>query len=237
GAFTITFAQGSNTIQSLHASTSALELRGGTLNVRFSSELDSTFTLDGGTLGVEGPLTLTGDTLWTAGMIDHDGPLINNATDTLAGSSAKFLRGTLPNSGTIVHTGSADLQVTAFARLNNQDTGVYDLQTDAGIVGEGAFTGQFNNLGTLLKSAGTGTSLVSAVNNQGGLIHVQTGTIGLGRAGKTHTGGTFVAEAGATLDLTSGSSNDRFTGSYTGWGDGRILLANGSLTLGGAGAT
>src|SRR5262249_22569795 len=112
GAFTITFAQGSNTIQSLHASTSALELRGGTLNVRFSSELDSTFTLDGGTLGVEGPLTLTGDTLWTAGMIDHDGPLINNATITLAGSSAKFLRGTLTNSGTIVHTGSADLQVT-----------------------------------------------------------------------------------------------------------------------------
>lgn len=237
GAYTVTFAQGSVTVNSLWASTSSLALQFGTLGLRSPSLIQSPLTLGGGRLTVDGPLFLLGDTTWTGGEFDGPGPVINLAYLTLSGSEAKFVRGTFTNYGIVTHTGTADLQVTAFGQFNNQAGALYDLQTDAGLSGEGAFTGHFNNLGWLRKSAGAGTSLVSAVNNQGGLLEVLTGTLGLGRAGKTHTGGFLWAHDGATLDLTSGSANDRFTGYYSGWGDGHVVLASGQLTLGGTGAT
>jgi hypothetical protein len=235
GAFTITHAQGSDTIHSIHASASSLVLSGGNLDVRSTSNLDASLTVSGGYLGVEGPLDLNGSTQWTAGTIDHDGPLTNNGTFTLSGPDIKLLQGTLVNNATIVQTDSGDLHIGAFAGLRNESTGLYDLQSDANIIGEGGFTGTFTNLGTLLKSEGTETSWVPAVANQGGTVDVESGTLGLGGAGKAHiNGGTFIEAAGAVLDLTSGYSNGSYSGTYTGYGDGIIRLDSGTFQVAGS---
>jgi hypothetical protein len=237
GAFTITHAQNNDTINSLHASTSSLEISGGNLNTRSSSNIDSSLTIDGGYLGAQGPFTLNGTTSWTAGQIDHDGPVINNGTFTLSGSNIKLLTGTLNNYGTIVQTGTGDLHIGAFAHLNNEGMALYDLESDANLVGDGGFTGPFNNYGTLLKSDGTATSLAAAVANQGGTIDVESGNLGLGTAGENQTGGTFIVATGSVLDLTSGATNGNFGGTFTGSGGGQVVLQSGQLNVTNSGAT
>jgi hypothetical protein len=238
GAFTITHAQNSDNIHSLHASVSSLALTGGTLIVRSTSNIDSSLTISGGDLGAQGPLSLNGTTSWTGGTIDNDGPTINNGTFTLSGSDIKLLQGTLTNHNLITQTGTGDLHIGAFAHLNNQSTGLFDLQSDANVVGDGAFTGTFANVGTLRKSGGSSTSLVSAVANQGGAIDVESGSLGLGTAGKSNTGGgTFTVAAGSVLDLTSGGTSDSFAGTYTGSGGGLVVLQSGTLNVASTGAT
>jgi hypothetical protein len=64
---------------------------------------------------------------------------------------------------------------------------------------------------------------------------VDAGTLSF--AGATSTGAGFTVAAGATLDLTGGTTTTTLTGTYGGSGDGTVLLASGRLNVGTAGAT
>jgi hypothetical protein len=239
GPITITHAQNNDTIFSLRATSSALVLSGGTITTRSSSELDGSLILSGGTLAPQGPLTLNGDIQWTAGRIDGAGPTINNNVITLSGPNSKLLSGNLTNNGTIIVTETGDLNINGSGVLNNQFSSLVDLESDAGITGQGTSVGQLSNLGTVLKSAGTGTSHIPALSNQGGTLDVESGIMQLGGAGKSNMGGgTFIAGAGAILDLATGSNDGTYMGTYTGSGDGTVRLSRGRIeAVGDSGVT
>ena len=57
---------------------------------------------------------------------------------------------------------------------------------------------------------------------------MRTGTLALASAGGTNTGGSFTVSAGATLDLTGGSTV-AYQGSYTGSGSGEVVLGSGTF--------
>ena len=56
-------------------------------------------------------------------------------------------------------------------------------------------------------------------------------------AGGTSTGGTYDAASGAVIDLTGGSGNTVFTGTYTGSGAGTVQFIVGEISIGNGGAT
>ena len=234
GSFTITHAQNNDTIFSLHAGSSSLVLSGGTLTTRSSSELDGSFTLSGGTLAPQGPFTLAGDTQWMSGSFSN-GPTINNGTITLSGPAPKLLSGTLTNNGTVAVTDTGDLNINGSGVLSNQFSGLVELQSDAGITGQGTSVGRLDDFGTVLKSGGTGTSLAPALQIDGGTLDVESGTLQLGGGSKANTGGgTFIVGAGAVLDLATGSNDGTYMGTYTGYGDGTVRLSRGQIQAVGA---
>lgn len=175
---------------------------------------------------------------WTGGTIGGSGTLTNTGSMTVGGPGSPDLRGSLADAGTISQTGG-DLLTGGGGQLTIASGGVYDIQTDNGINWDTSGpVPQVVNQGTLKKSAGTGTSTVSArFSNSGGTIVVASGALAVNTSGlgATYAGGTFNIAAGATLDLT-----DRFTaavsGTINGSGNGAVVL-HGTLNVDAAGAT
>jgi hypothetical protein len=198
------------------------------------------------TIALAQNLTLTGTSEWDLGAINASpGTLTNNGTLTmdpiegLSGAHIIFGFGsTVVNNGTIIQQGTAALAMRG--SFTNAAGGVYDLQAEGNnVIGN---DGQFLNLGTLMKSAGTGVSSfqVSYTDN-GGLIDVESGT--LRPANATDNGTTFRVAPGATLDWgASGQGNATITGTITGTGtdagQGTVLLStSGHISVGSGGAT
>ena len=205
----------------------------GTLNTAAGASIDLTdgdsgliyegtlVTTGSGTLLLDddGALTLGADTTfdfpprmfqWTSGEIDTNGYTLTNATGSYlnvdTGDYGLELHGpgTLVNDGTIIQTGGAALDLDATATtIDNQSGGVYDVQANSGIEGSGTF----DNEGTLEKTAGTGTFLISSgiVLNESNLIDAESGTIALASFQGTVIG-TLNTAAGATIDLTDGDA-------------------------------
>ena len=94
-----------------------------------------------------------------------------------------------------------------------QNNGVFDVQADVNFLNNLGGTGQFNNAGTLKKSAGTGTTVFSmGVDNDGSLL-ANTGTFELanGDGGSNVSSGSYSVPAtlsftGGTHDLAAASS-------------------------------
>ena len=244
GTFTITHRGTSSTaVRSLHADRNGFVLSGGSLTITAASDLDGQFTLSGGSLISNAVFTTSGTSTWNGGTIQGSGTIRNIGQWNLTGDSLKSISGALENAGIIVHSGSGNLGLNiggVDGTLHNLSGGLYDLQGDADFD-----QGVFNNAGTLRKSAGTDVSTSRfghRFNNLGGTIDVRTGIVAI--AGSTgvapsHTGGTYMVTAGATLDVTSGGSTDRqiFTGNFTSSGEGLLRLNGGLVEAGPGGAT
>jgi hypothetical protein len=207
----------------------------------------------GGTLSVNNntSLTLASGSVneWDSGYIGLSvlgGSLVNNGTLTLNNFNPVLLYGggTFQNNGTVNQTNAGSLQLTGSSTnvpttLVNAAGATWDFQTDSGIVST-VFNngGLLHNTGLIEKTAGSGTSAISApLTNNGGTLYAASGTLGID-AYSTDNSGTFQAAAGATLDLTDASSY-AFTenGTFTGAGAGTIVLDNGALATGPTGAT
>jgi hypothetical protein len=192
-----------------------------------------------------GSLLLYGPTnSWTGGVIDFingSGSLENHGTmtiDTTAGNLIMSGRNgaglaQLTNSGTIDLAGGNNLFLNAASTLTNE--GTFNIDGDASI-SHSYSDGTLVNAGTLEKTGGTGTSTISSGLANSAAITVQTGTLALASSGGTNSGGTFSVSAGATLDLTGGSTV-AYQGIYTGSGGGTVLLASGVLAVTNSGAT
>jgi hypothetical protein len=183
---------------------------------------------------------------WRGGFINTSaGNLTNAATGVLTLSNPSptndFLNGNgmLVNAGTIIQAdvGGLNLQSTTASAttLLNQAGATYNFQADGSIFSTSG-NGTVTNVGTILKTVTAGTSLIQTVLNNSGVIDVETGTVALATTGGVNTGGNFITGAGATLDLTGGSSVT-YTGTYTGSGTGTVALNNGTLSVGTGGAT
>jgi uncharacterized repeat protein (TIGR03803 family) len=174
---------------------------------------------------------------WTGGAIDvTNGDFTNTGTinDPGTGDVVVTGAGTLTNDGTLNEAGTNSLLLENGATLNNAAGATFDLTGD-GNIGQSA-GGTLANAGTLKKTGGTGTSTISSSIANSAAITVKTGTLALASAGGTSTGGTFLVDQGATLDLTGGSTT-AYAGTYTGTGLGTVALHSGTLEVGTGGAT
>lgn len=147
------------------------------------------------------------------------GNIVNEGWFYFASPFSQSARAGITNNGTFVHSGAGDFVLNANSRFFNQ--GVYDLQTDADLLVPGDQSGGamvFTNVGTFIKSGGTG---LSSFRHDGsnkefrldnlGTIDVRTGTLSINdtvvqRVGTTLAAGTWRVGAGATLTMPGGSN-------------------------------
>jgi hypothetical protein len=236
GAFTITVRQSAGTVGSVQSAETLRIITNGLLKVHNPSSFNNGMKLEGGTLGTQSyaTLTISGNSLWTDGTLTGNGIITNTGTLTMTNPVTRTLSTRLDNTGTIVQSDSGNLKINSGKQVNNLAGALYDFQGDGDIIG----SGQFNNSGTLRKSAGSGESRFSSnthLNNLGGTVEVQSGQLTWGQG--SSTGGTFNVSAGAVLDLTGGSNYTAYEGTYTGSGDGRIQISSGKFNTTGSGVT
>ncbi|MGA2656274.1 MAG: LamG-like jellyroll fold domain-containing protein [Verrucomicrobiota bacterium] len=200
----------------------------------FTGSGSGTVLLNAGTLTVApGALTLDVPSplfQWTGGTITGN-PLTNAGVLTVAGTNNAILGDQLNNAGLLFHSSPANLYLAGGSggQFENLAQATYTLASDAGISPYGCcLPTVFDNYGLFQKTGGTGNSTISApFNDYGGTIDVQTGRLTLANSGTTVNGILAVA-AGATLDVTGGST-PTWSGQMNGTGAGTVLLASGTL--------
>jgi len=189
---------------------------------------------------VQGPSTVTVSTLLTWGgssgsaAINGPGVINVNGDMTIAASSTNYLNDrVLNNAGTATFLGP--LSLSSSAVFNNLAGGVIDIQNDGDVFPLDA-SPSFDNAGTLVKSAGVGTSTIAVDFSNSGIVEVQSGELefrGYTFAQQTQTAGQTVLNGG-DLAFTNGAPYDIQGGLLTGAGTitGDVLNAGGSVEPG-----
>ncbi|MBX7104693.1 MAG: hypothetical protein K1X57_11470 [Gemmataceae bacterium] len=194
--------------------------------------------------GWAGPVTLTASltttgagSKWDAGSVVGPGTWNAGGTVTLNGGTVVLNGAGLNITGTLNHITSSNINAFSMAAITIGASGTYDFQSDGDVAQGGGGASTTNVLGVIKKSGGIGTSTFSGViNNQGGTWNAISGKLNLASAGGTHTGGVFLASAGAEIDLTGGLTAT-WKGSYSGSGAGLVSINSGTATLDPLGTT
>ncbi len=182
---------------------------------------------------------------WTGGQLgtgtSGSAPFSNIGTINVTGPATKALLQQLANSGTINFSGGA-LFLDQGTITDNQAGGTLDFRGDYALRQGQQRGGAYPiiiNRGLLVKSAGSGDLKMDefvGFSNRGGTVRADAGTIRFGPA-FNRDGGTFIAAAGALIDLTGGFSTGGnlagFSGTYTGSGAGTVSIAGGVFNTGG----
>ncbi len=211
------------------------KLNGGTTSFNNTATITALSLNAGGLLTGPGNVTLTGASSWMAGQMAGTGTTIVAATGTLAvsgGNDRYFDNRTLTNAGTITWTDSGRILARFGSVLNNQVGATFDIQTDSAFVWSDGSTGPvLYNFGTLQKSAGIGTTDLNVflVNQTGGKVDVQSGTIAVDRTNSSP--GSFTVEAGATLSFPSNAVS--LSAGSTVSGAGTVLFNGGVVDING----
>ncbi len=201
-------------------------------------------TLTAGTLELSPSATFNfaGDMFqWSGGKLADQ--LVNNNTINLTGSGTMITSTSLTNHGAINHYDDGNLGIWNASHVYNEYGATYDIKNDGGMTCPNGGAPQFHNkAGALLvKSGGTGVSLIDGVGlcNEGGEIEVDSGTLHFTGGNGISTGGEFEVLGGAMLDLsvTSPTSSHHLTGTYTGYGTGRVEFDQGTINVDTPGAT
>jgi len=181
----------------------------GTFTLSGTLSADQNFEIAGANIG--GTHTLSGGAWdWSSGTLGGPGTttIASGATLELDGASGKAMNGSriLANQGTVVFGGTGGLTLTSGATVNN--TGLFDIQSDADITYGGSTVPVINNLagGTFRKSAaGANETTVggSVTFNNGGTVEVLAGVLKLGGGGQSS--GSFTVSPGATLEFNGGT--------------------------------
>ncbi|MEM9158676.1 MAG: CARDB domain-containing protein, partial [Verrucomicrobiota bacterium] len=211
-------------------------------------EFDGTYTLLGDYSGSgEGTVELSGGTIsgdettvinLPEGLFEFSGGALGGEIEntgflSMVGSALRFLDGELNNQGTILHEGGGPLGFRN-GTLNNLSGATFDTSSDGDLRWISGSQGVFNNSGTFRKSAGAGqvnlTGGGSAVlfnNSATGVIEVSEGDLLFNGSGGVFEGGTFIVAAGGTATF---SKNYTWSGSYTGTGEGTVVIDGGVIT-------
>jgi hypothetical protein len=142
---------------------------------------------------------------WTGGSLV--GLATNLNVISISGSTTLMQRGSqFYNLNLVRHNGSAGLNLKQSARFENLATGTFDLESDSGVFTDDYTPQYFDNLGTLRKSGGTNTSVISITfNNQNGSIEVDRGTLSLSGSNYVQGTGALTIGLGGTNSGQSGS--------------------------------
>lgn len=176
-----------------------------------------------GTLSL-GTLTVLGDFSWIAGTMSGGGRTIvePGAKLVLDNSFALVLNGrTLENGGTMLWTGSGNVNINSGAVITNRPGALFEVQSTGQFVPLSS-ANRIDNAGTFRKSVSGQTTIPNtlALNNHG-TVEISAGVLTLAGGG-SHSG-TFKVPAGAALGLS---------GSHTADASSSIVGA-GALTVGG----
>jgi uncharacterized repeat protein (TIGR01451 family) len=177
--------------------TGTLSLTGGTLLVTGNVSVPQ-FTQNGGTVDGSGTLTLSNNATWQTGTMQGGGTTAvgSGATLNLTTPSAKALNNRTLSS---VSGGNINLSGVGIINLSNggniANAGTLLVSVDSTFNNGGA-AGDLVNTGTLRKQTATGPTTLTGIGlqNTGGLIDIQSGTIGI-------TGDTFTQTAASTLKV------------------------------------
>jgi len=151
-------------------------------------------TIGRGSLQGPSPVTISGLLTWNQGGGFNGPGTVNANGDVLVNINGdeKSLRDcTFNNAGTATFLGGFNRPTSAV--VNNLATGVMDFQADVTVIG--GYGLPLNNAGTMVKSAGTGTSTIQASMNNTGTVEVKTGVLRF----YTGYGGSYVQTAGQTV--------------------------------------
>jgi len=217
----VTIVSGTVAIQSLVANGS-LELAGGTLDLAGDSQINGSFELSGGLLRGSGALAVAGTHSLISGTmigtgqtillgngtinsmnLDDDRIVEIKGTTTWVGSSGERIWFNIGGGG---GGGSGTIKVAS--------SGVFDIQNDAHMGNWSGSAGQFNNLGTVRKTSGAGTTTLNVKFNNSSIVEVQTGTLHLSGGGD-HTG-SFGTIGAAVLQFGQGLHNLQASSAITG---------------------
>ena len=217
----------------------ATRISGGTVTIGATATSTNAVTalnLDvvSGTLNGSGDLTMaaSGTLDWTGGTLDGGGKITIPATAELniSGTANKDLRNrTIDNLGTTTWTGTGNIRSGNGGVFNNLSGATFDAQNDRSFVyslAGGATV--FNNAGTFKKTVGTGTTDISLVFNNTGVVDVDSGILSYDSGG-TSTG-SFDVATGATLRFPSSTFTLNIGTTITGVGTTRI--DGGTVTIG-----
>jgi hypothetical protein len=210
-----------------------------------------TLTWNGGNIGA---LVLSnGATVnWNSGTLNTalnigDGVVVNWASGTastnvniaasgvlnMITTGGKTLNSPMTNAGTITWSGG-DVAFQNYSggynsSLENLPGAVVDIQFDnrSFYNGYGGTRAYFHNAGILKKTAGTGTSTISLVFNNDGVVLAQTGTINFNTGGRIESA--FSAAAGAKINFNGGTFSYNTPPTLS--GPGLISFTGGTLTL------
>jgi hypothetical protein len=236
-----TITRGSGATDSIHSLTvhgNALTFTNGSLSIAADSSTDGDFILSGGTLSLGGTFETSCNSQWRNATVQGAGSWVNDGTlSILPQGIGTTLQTVLRNNGSIVETGF--LTLGAGGDLQNTAAGYYDFAADGSIFANG--NGRFDNAGTLQKTAGNPNigSTIQGGNVLGGTVDAEVGRILFDSTGGALMDGTFIAAAGAFVDIGNLSQSPGSTlvnGSFTGSGAGSVSLI-GNLNVGQTGAT
>jgi len=182
-----------------------MTIDGGTVEYDDSAET-GTLNLSSGDLTGPGTLTVSTLTVWTGGTMDGVGNTIAQGTLDIGLASdtndQETLDGrTLTNAGAANWAGGGSISQADGGTFVNEASASFAIENDPTWSSDG--TGTFANAGTLLESAGAGTTILDAALDNTGSVQVQQGTLSLQGGGVE--GGSYLVLAGATL--TFGNDN------------------------------
>ena len=254
-----TVSGGTLTVNFSSSFANLLTVSGGTLKLSGAAVISS-LAQSGGTVSGAGPATVTGPASFTGTSLQTGAAatLLEGAS-TIAGGAKLYLDGgrVLENQATITLAGGIEMGANPFgtalggATIQNDAGGLIDIQAPISIDNVGG-TVAFHNAGTLEQTGTVGMSKIYAPVDNSGIILVKSGALSFAGgltnlAGTTLTGGSYEADAGATLELPPNSTiaTDNATIILSGAGSGiqglndlgmEVTLES-SLTTIGAGGT
>lgn len=190
--------------------------------------------ISGGVVDGGGNIIANGALNWSGGIITGSGALTANAALNITGSATKTLKGrTLTNTLAAAWSGTGNINFENSAVIMNLPGASFNIQTDADMNTIAPLGGEFNNAGTLSKSAGASTTVMQTSFTNTGLVNVNTGKLQL-EGNSSQTGAIFTIASGATFEVKQGTHmfQDIILN-----GNGTLLLNEPIITLGGTGLT
>ena len=212
--------------------TSTVKIGNETVAGVFSSSIVQGLELNGTTLNTMGSLQINQVFGWNGGFITTGGTINVVGQAIIAGPAQVNLRSSdlrIDGLGILTWSGgrfATDTQAT----IDNH--GTFDIQIDGETLSGNHFINR--STGRITRTIGSGTTTLGlALTNEGGLIDVRTGTLEID--GASLQGGTYNADAGATLHFTRFRDANVYSGVLSGDPEGAIILDNGlsEITLAG----
>jgi hypothetical protein len=194
GTFSKSAGSGITTLAPLFNNTGTVDIQMGTLVLAADYTQSAGILTGAGVLVVNGLLTWTGGVMTGTGQTTANGGLLLDDTD-----GPELDVRTFNNAGSAVWTGSSFFYATSRSVFNNLPGATIDNQGDNLYLSNASTSPVFNNQGTFVKSAGTGSTRFDGgvIFNNSGSVLLQTGTLAL-KTGGIHSG-SFSASEGTTL--------------------------------------
>ncbi len=205
---------------------------GGTATLTNSASV-AFLNLSSGTVNGIGGLTVYSNFNFTGGTVGCPTSLASNAVLNINGSGTVYLDNPLTNAGTVNWLGGT---VYVFNNTNTPYAGavenlagaLWDIQCDQSMINFYSTTNAyFHNLGTLQKSAATGTTTISVALDNAGTVAANQGMLNFEGGGTME--GAFSAASGAEINFSGGAF--RYGTPPTLTGPGTIEFTGGTLTL------